>query len=148
MSVDKLVDSTQLDNNLTSVANAIRTKGGTSAPLQFPTEFVSAIQAIPQSSGIYLYESKYITTDASYDAFDNFKNAVVPDLPLDKTFVLIEFVNNTTTTRSGIYWMQCITPETGIVRSVGARVGGSFGDNYGCNVHAGATINIYVGDFN
>lgn len=136
------------DSSLTSIANAIRQKGGTSAPLQFPTEFVSAIQAIPQSSGIYLYESKYITTDAHYEAFNDFKDAVVPDLPLDKTFVLIEFVNNTTTTRSGIYWMQAITPETGVVRSVGARVGASFGDNYGCDVHAGATINIYVGDFN
>ena len=37
------------DSSLTSVANAIRTKGGTSAPLEFPTEFISAIQAIPTS---------------------------------------------------------------------------------------------------
>lgn len=47
MSVDKLVDSTQLDADLTSVANAIRTKGGTSASLAFPADFVSAIAAIP-----------------------------------------------------------------------------------------------------
>lgn len=37
------------DSSLTSVANAIRAKGGTSAQLEFPTEFVSAIQAIPSS---------------------------------------------------------------------------------------------------
>lgn len=47
MSVDKLVDSAQLDADLTSVANAIRTKGGTSASLAFPADFVSAIAAIP-----------------------------------------------------------------------------------------------------
>lgn len=47
MSVDKLVDSSQLDSDLTSVANAIRTKGGTSAQLAFPAGFVSAVQAIP-----------------------------------------------------------------------------------------------------
>lgn len=47
MAVDKLVDSTLLDANLTSVANVIRTKGGTSAPLAFPAGFVSAVQAIP-----------------------------------------------------------------------------------------------------
>lgn len=47
MAVDKLVDSTQLDADLTSVANAIRTKGGTSADLAFPAGFVSAVQAIP-----------------------------------------------------------------------------------------------------
>lgn len=47
MAVDKLVDSTQLNADLTSVANAIRTKGGTSADLAFPSGFVSAVQAIP-----------------------------------------------------------------------------------------------------
>ena len=47
MSLDKLVDSSQLNTDLTSVANAIRTKGGTSAPLAFPSGFVSAVQAIP-----------------------------------------------------------------------------------------------------
>lgn len=47
MAIDALVDSTQLDADLTSVANAIRTKGGTSASLAFPANFVSAIAAIP-----------------------------------------------------------------------------------------------------
>lgn len=59
MSVDKLVDSTQLDADLTSVANAIRTKGGTSAALAFPADFVSAIQAIPTgggTSGVLTYD--------------------------------------------------------------------------------------------
>lgn len=51
MSLDKLVDSTQLDADLTSVANAIRTKGGTSAQLAFPADFVSAIDAISGGSG-------------------------------------------------------------------------------------------------
>lgn len=46
MAVDKLVDSTQLDADLTSVANAIRTKGGTSAQMAFPAGFVQAIGAI------------------------------------------------------------------------------------------------------
>ena len=51
MAVDKLVDSTQLDTDLTSVANAIRTKGGTQGQLAFPSGFVTAIQNIP-SGGI------------------------------------------------------------------------------------------------
>lgn len=37
--------------DLTSVANAIRTKGGTSASLAFPAGFVSAIDAIPTGGG-------------------------------------------------------------------------------------------------
>lgn len=52
MAVDKLVDSTQLDACLTSVANAIRTKGGTSASLAFPNGFVSAIEAISGGAGV------------------------------------------------------------------------------------------------
>ena len=51
MSIDKAVDSTQLNTDLTSVANAIRTKGGTSASLAFPAGFVQAIGDIP-SGGI------------------------------------------------------------------------------------------------
>lgn len=41
-----MADYLVTDTELTSVANAIRTKGGTSADLSFPTEFVSAIEAI------------------------------------------------------------------------------------------------------
>lgn len=51
MALDKLVDSTQLDADLTTVANAIRTKGGTSAQLAFPSGFASAIAAIPSGGG-------------------------------------------------------------------------------------------------
>jgi len=50
MSVDKLVDSSQLDSDLTSVANAIRTKGGTSSQMSFPSGFVSAIENIHTGS--------------------------------------------------------------------------------------------------
>lgn len=46
MALDKAVDSAQLNADLTAVADAIRTKGGTSAQLAFPDEFVSAMQAI------------------------------------------------------------------------------------------------------
>lgn len=51
MAVDKLVDSTQLNTDLTSVANAIRTKGGTSGQLAFPAGFVQAIGDISGGGG-------------------------------------------------------------------------------------------------
>lgn len=51
MALDKLVDSSQLDADLTSVANAIRTKGGTNGQLSFPQGFVDAIDAIPTGGG-------------------------------------------------------------------------------------------------
>lgn len=46
MSVDKLVDSAQLESDLTSVADAIRAKTGGTADLQFPADFVSEIGSI------------------------------------------------------------------------------------------------------
>lgn len=75
MAADKLVDSTQLNADLTSVANAIRTKGGTSAALAFPSGFISAIAAIPSGGGAdlasldvyiadYLVDPPTITTGA------------------------------------------------------------------------------------
>ena len=39
------------DTDLTAVASAIRTKGGTSAALSWPTGFVSAVNAIPSGGG-------------------------------------------------------------------------------------------------
>lgn len=51
MALDKLVDSSQLDSDLTSVANAIRAKGGTSAQLAFPQGFVDAVDAIETGGG-------------------------------------------------------------------------------------------------
>lgn len=67
MAVDKLVDSTQLDTDLTSVANAIRTKGGTSAQLAFPAGFVSAVEAIPTGGGGGIFPSEMFTVIPASD---------------------------------------------------------------------------------
>lgn len=64
MALDKLVDSTQLDSDLTSVANAIRTRGGTAASLSFPSGFVTAIGNIP-SGGITPHGTKTINVSSS-----------------------------------------------------------------------------------
>jgi hypothetical protein len=64
MAIDKAIDSTQLDSDLTSVANAIRTKGGTSASLAFPAEFVSAINAISGGGSDTLSETLLGTISA------------------------------------------------------------------------------------
>lgn len=73
MAVDKLVDSAQLNADLTSVANAIRTKGGTSAQMAFPAGFVSAVEAIPSGGGTGTIE---INTNGTYDV-SNYATAEV-----------------------------------------------------------------------
>lgn len=53
-------------NELTSVANAIRTKGGTSAQLEYPNGFISAIQNIPSGGSVNLQtKSKTYTPTTS-----------------------------------------------------------------------------------
>lgn len=51
MALDKVIDSAQLDANLTAVADAIRTKGGTTEALSFPSGFVSAVEGIQAGGG-------------------------------------------------------------------------------------------------
>jgi hypothetical protein len=51
MAIDKLVDSAQLNTDLTAVANAIRAKSGGSASLVFPGGFVSEIGSIQTGGG-------------------------------------------------------------------------------------------------
>lgn len=66
MSVDKLVDSAQLESDLTSVADAIRAKTGGTADLQFPADFVSEIGSISGGGGSSItLDSDYITLRAA-----------------------------------------------------------------------------------
>ena len=55
------------DTELTSVANAIRTKGSTSEGLSFPDGFVSAVQNIPTGGSPTLI-TKSITANGTYNA--------------------------------------------------------------------------------
>lgn len=84
MAVDKLVDSTQLDADLTSVANAIRTKGGTSAQLAFPAGFVQAIWDIAGSFNVLSYAKNV--------------NGLFSDLNNCPETVVLDFTGSTTLT--------------------------------------------------
>ena len=68
MAVDKLVDSTQLNSDLTSVANAIRAKSGGSSQLAFPAGFVSEIGNIPSGGGGYTMDD---IADRAYANYEN-----------------------------------------------------------------------------
>lgn len=54
--------------DLTSIANAIRTKGGTSAQLAFPQGFADAIAAIPTGGGEQYLTAEYVATSANCPA--------------------------------------------------------------------------------
>lgn len=67
-----MADYKVTDTELTSIANAIRTKGGTQAALEFPTGFVSAVQAIPtggniETNGLIMYLDGKNNTGSGHD---------------------------------------------------------------------------------
>lgn len=51
MAVDRAIDSTEFDSKLTAVADAIRTAGGTTETMSFPSGMVEAITAIQAGGG-------------------------------------------------------------------------------------------------
>lgn len=51
MSYNKSIDSSAINTDLTTIANAIRAKTGGSTPLVFPSGFVSEINNIPAGGG-------------------------------------------------------------------------------------------------
>jgi hypothetical protein len=70
--------------DLASVANAIRTKGGTSAQLAFPAGFVSAVEAISAGEEIF-----YTSTGIGYT-----KNTVNPATSLPESTYLYNAAND------------------------------------------------------
>lgn len=100
MALDKLVDSTQLDADLTSVANAIRTKGGTSAQLVFPSGFVSAVEAIETGGG----EKQYgLITEIDITSAVSEIRYTLPDLVLSDHLLYVVIDNLTMSAEDWLY---------------------------------------------
>ena len=109
MSDLKVVDATQLDADLTIVADAIRSKGGTSEKLPFPQGMASAIEAI--SSGGSGDNLAYATV-VQFNDLNLFENdSVVLHLDNIKSLdnVLNQTVANTTVKILEIYCNNKIT---------------------------------------
>lgn len=85
-------------SDLSSVADAIRTKGGTSAQLSFPAGFVSAIDAIPTGgggiSGITVLENVTLTEAVRSVQFD---------IPSDYNSAYI-LIHGEFTSSNWLYW--------------------------------------------
>ena len=80
-----MADYKVTDTELTSIANAIRTKGGTQSQLVFPAGFVSAINAIPSGGG-----GSIVFKD--YALFDGSKNLLLNGLTINEDYkITVDF---------------------------------------------------------
>lgn len=76
MAVYKVVDTEQLEADLTSVANSIRTKGGTTEELSFPNGFTSAILNISGEGSTVVAKEEQTKT---LDVVENGTHTITPD---------------------------------------------------------------------
>lgn len=111
------------DTDMTSVADAIRTKGGTSASLAFPTGFVNAINDIPSGSGTVT-----ITLSQMTNAFDQpyiFPSSATVETDPDSPW--ITYIRNLPTNSLIVFFASmslsptCSTGITYAEYSIGAR---------------------------
>lgn len=80
----KVVNATQLDADIKSIANAIRTKGGTGEDLMFPNGFVDAVGAIEGGGGgVGIVEEKDIT-------FIDYDGTLIASYTIDEAHALSE----------------------------------------------------------
>ena len=73
MATYKVVDAEQLNADMTSVADSIRTKGGTTDALAWPDGYKTAIDSIPSGGDTPSLQSKSVTYTA------NGTNTITPD---------------------------------------------------------------------
>lgn len=135
------VDSTQLDSDLTSVADAIRAKSGGSSQLAFPAGFVSEIQAIPSGGSsvpdFTLVGTQTITEPVSQVTFT---------IPAGATQLLIVVSDTITASkRSYYYWYfnnNVIFYYNGTATSMSARnaIYGKMVENGGQSYADGVTL--------
>ena len=77
MATYKVVDAEQLNADMSSVADSIRTKGGTTDALAWPDGYKTAIDSIPAGGGAPSLQSKSVTYTA------NGTNTITPDAGYD-----------------------------------------------------------------
>ena len=99
MATYKVVDADQLNADMTSVADSIRTKGGTTEALAWPDGYKTAIDSIP-AGGEPSLQSKSVTYTA------NGTNTITPDVGYDGLSSVDVTVN---VASGGITWYSSVT---------------------------------------
>ena len=140
MAYDKVVDSASLDSKLTQVADAIRTKGNTSADLQFPSGFISAIQAIQTGTELKIVVS--VTSGATVTATKGSK--VVSGTSVDGTCTLTVPEAGTWSVKATLGGKTSDTKNVSVVDSYAVALT-FFSATITVNVESGASVTLKKG---
>ena len=105
MAEHKVVNTTQLDSDLTSIANAIRAKAESSDALSFPSGFVDAIANLATGGGLpsnisAIAGGTFVLTDNTEDA-----PTLTHNLGVSANFYLIRVQGDLTTSKKVMYAM-------------------------------------------
>ena len=103
MALDKMVDSTQLDSDLTSVANAIRAKSGGSGQLAFPSGFVSEIGNIPSGGGGDYVASDWLDMSKPTGEISSDASSLANNIMNGRTGITKVFLSNADAPNSSFY---------------------------------------------
>lgn len=85
----KVIDAEKLDADLTTVADAIRSKGGTTEKLSFPQGMKQAVEAISSGGGLHMWNG--IITQTMNASYMN----ITHNLGSDKLLILAELIDDT-----------------------------------------------------
>lgn len=106
----KVVNTEKLDNDLKSVANSIRAKGGTTANLTFPEGFNSAIRSIPQKGGSGIIDVTELPTSG---IDENAVYRLTESIQTEKTEVYLKvYLNGTSVTLTSQQYLASIGVST------------------------------------
>ena len=144
MAVDKLVDSTQLDADLTSVADAIRTKGGTSAQMAFPVGFIQAINTM--SSDLEPLMSAVLTSaNVTTSEMENLLVSMFNSWENNHIYFLTIRDNTATGNYKGLFLTVHVGSGGGreyvFIRTINSTT--SVSTTWEFRVSAGATVSLY-----
>ena len=145
MAFDKVIDSAQLEADLTTVADAIRAKGETTEPLAFPDGYKSAIESIEVGVDTSDATAKPEHVPQGYTFYAQGKKQTGTARLLNNTILMDGTVSRSSTDIITRRTMD--EPGYSLAgRDIAIRVAGSkYGDATSADVVKGKTFTSYAG---
>lgn len=82
MATYKVVDADQLDSDLTSIGNKIRSKTGTTSLLAFPSGMISTLDTLKRFTYVGQIDCGYQPSTLSLTSYSNYQNITVNNIYL------------------------------------------------------------------